>query len=89
MIVDPKDDLIRQMRVIAEYFLNQQKPLKFNPYEPDNILKNNDESFEEVCAVMEENGIDKPKQLSEFEFYSRLKYYKDKADQLKKYGTSK
>lgn len=40
-------------------------------------------NFEEVCLTMKENGIVDPKKLSEYEFYSALKFYHDRAEKTK------
>ncbi len=54
------------------------KPMSFNPIDPANVLISAENSFEEVCATLQENGVNEPKQLTEFEFYSRLRYYEKK-----------
>lgn len=62
-------------RIAAELL---DKPKNFNPYDPENIIKVAEESFEDICTVMEENGVAEPKALTEFEFYSKLRFYNKK-----------
>jgi hypothetical protein len=50
----------------------------FNPYEPSNVLRTAEMSFEAICTTLSENGVMEPKKLSEFEFYSRLQYFEKK-----------
>ena len=75
MEVEGTDEVRDRLLVIQAYFLDQQKPLKFNPWETDNVVLEAEQGFEEVCATLEENGVHNPKGLSEWEFYSRLSYY--------------
>lgn len=63
---------------IQEYFLMMSKPLVFNPYESENVLRSAERIFEEIVSTMQEQGITEPKKLSEFEFYSRLMYFEKK-----------
>jgi hypothetical protein len=78
MEISPDDIKLKQMEVLQRYFLDQQKPQKFNPYETDNILMQNESNFEEIIATMEDNGTTSAKGLTEYEFYSRLKFYEKK-----------
>jgi hypothetical protein len=71
------------MQKIEEALL--EKPKCFNPYDPGSVLMNSEESFENICTTLQENGIVDPKGLSEYEFYSKLKFYEKK---YKKNGNS-
>jgi hypothetical protein len=50
----------------------------FDPYEAKNVLRVAELGFEDTVVVMEEQGISRPKDLSEFEFYSKLRFYEKK-----------
>lgn len=80
--MEPKNkDYREELLELQRYFILQQKPVKFNPYEDGNLPMELEKNFEEVCAGMEENGIANPKKLTEHEFYSRLMYYEKKYKQ--------
>lgn len=78
LAVNPTDEKLKEMDTVIKFFINRQKPYKFNPYDTDNILMIHEKQFEDLCCSMEENGVANPKELTEFEFYSRLKYYEKK-----------
>lgn len=74
---ETEEDAAR-IQEINNFFLEQNKPLKFNPYEPDNVLMRNEIQFEELIAVLEDSGVVNAKRLTEFEFYNRLRFYEKK-----------
>ena len=73
-----------RLAILEAYFLDLQKPKSFNPYDPKNILMEGEAHFEDVCASLNEAGIHDPKELSEYEFYSRLRYFDKKAKEMDK-----
>lgn len=68
---------------IIEYFLQKSKPHIFDPHDENCVVFMYDREIEELCISMEENGINNPKDLTVFEFYSRIRYYEKKAIELK------
>lgn len=80
--VNPSDESTQNLKAILAYFLDMQKPVKFKPQDPENVVMKNESSFEEVVAMMQENGVVNPKEMSEFEFYKRLQYYEKKFQKL-------
>lgn len=68
---------------LMAFFLENQKPMKFNPFEPDNILRQRESDFMDMCNAMEDNGAFNPTQLSEYHFYSKIAYYEKKYKKLK------
>lgn len=56
--------------------------MKFNPYEQDNILLSRERDFMDMVTSMEENGVNHPIELTEFEFYSKIAYYQKKYQKL-------
>ena len=71
-----------QIKSVEDYFLSKQKPWVFNPYDDDCVLVINDKTFEEICSGMEESGVGNPKELTTFEFYSKIAYLNKKAEKL-------
>lgn len=61
--------------------LNPPKDFKFN--NPENHLNQLDDSFESLCASMEEAGIKDPEKLTVFKFKKRIQYFKAKAQKKK------
>ncbi len=80
--MEPTDEKIKMLLSIQEYFLNEQKPLNFDPYTPGNVISEGETGLEEICATMEENGVTHPKKLTEWEFYSKLLFYQKKYKRL-------
>lgn len=58
--------------------IEQHAPSNYNGQDPENILNRQDKSFERVCISMEDNGVSNPKNLTEYEFYSRISYLEEK-----------
>lgn len=61
------------------WFLDHNKPKSFNPYNKDNELIRHEQEFQSMCAALEENGVKDAKELTVFEFYSRISYYDKKS----------
>jgi hypothetical protein len=78
MIAEPDGKHDDMLADIQAFFLEQSAPMCFNPYEEKNILRSSEMIFEDLCSVIEEQGVINPKRLSEFEFYSKLRYYEKK-----------
>lgn len=57
------------------------KPKCFEAGNTSNVLVESDNSFERVCMMLQENGVVDPKNLTEFEFYARLKYFEERHKQ--------
>lgn len=63
---------------IDEYILSINPPNDFRANSDENVVRGMELSFEKLCASMEEAGIKSPKNLTTFEFYSRLDFFQDK-----------
>lgn len=63
----------------SEWFLDHNKPKNFNPYNKENELIRHEQEFQSMCAALEENGVKDAKELTVFEFYSRISYYDKKS----------
>jgi hypothetical protein len=58
--------------------LSLNPPREFHDSSPDSILKEMDVSFENLCASLEECGVNHPKELTTFEFRQRINYFQSK-----------
>jgi len=73
-----KQDLIPQINSISDYQISLMKPNVFAEGHPENCIRKMDLAFEELCTNLEEFGVHNPKQLTVFEFYSKIAYFKSK-----------
>lgn len=76
--IDPNNVNLQAMESVQAYFINEQKPHTFDPYEKENVISVSEQQFENVCNTMEDQGSHKPKELTEFEFYHKLRFYEKK-----------
>jgi len=74
---------LKEVDVIDKYFLILSKPNDFNTANSDNIINTIDKSFEQLCASLEESGVQSPKKMTTFEFNQRVDYYQEKAKKIK------
>lgn len=76
-----KEDSDRHKKVVEsidDYLLSLNPPNDFSANSPNNIIRDMELSFEKLCASMEEAGINSPKTLTVFEFYSRIDFFESK-----------
>jgi hypothetical protein len=71
------EKLEKTIRGINDYLLSMTPSENFTN-SSDNVIKKIDKSFEFVCTSMEELGVNNPKGLTVFEFYSKVEYFKSK-----------
>lgn len=67
-----------EIESIDQYKLTFLTPENFDGESAENVFKKMDMSFEYFCASLEEAGVQNPKQMTTFEFYSRVNYYRSK-----------
>jgi molecular chaperone GrpE (heat shock protein) len=53
-------------------------PKNYNEQDPDNYIKTLEISFEQLCTALEELGINDPRRLTVFQFYSKVIYFEEK-----------
>lgn len=70
--------LIAQINAITDYQLSLLAPAVFDPADPQNSIVKMELSFESLCTQLEELGVQNPKRLTVFEFYSKIRYFKAK-----------
>lgn len=73
-----KIDLVSQINAITSYQVAIMNPKIFAYESPDNCIRKMEEAFENLCTNLEELGVMNPKQLTVFEFYSKIRYFKTK-----------
>lgn len=83
LAIEPDNEKLKAYEAITKYFIDQQSPNKFDPYDNDNILMSNEVAFEDVINTMEDQGSFNPKKLTEFEFYNKLQFYRKKFKTMK------
>ena len=67
-----------EIKEVDDFLLSLNPPSDFATNSPNNVIRNMEKSFETLVATMEDAGIHRPKDLSVFEFYSRLDYLESK-----------
>ena len=67
-----KDEIER----INKFFVTTYHVREFNIQMPDNVVVEMDNAFEDVCFVLESHGIQRPKELSIYEFQRKLELIK-------------
>lgn len=75
---------MKVIEAIDKYLIEMNLPRDFRASNPDNVLKEIDMAYENVCAAMEGSGIVSPKKLSQFEFLQRMEYLQKKNKRGKK-----
>lgn len=89
VLLNPEDDEIqKQLFEIANYFIEMNKPLVFNPNNKDNAVIKNEKRFLSVLNSMQEVGL-KTENLSTFEFYNKIDYLETKYKNKPKNGSNK
>ncbi len=63
----------------SNWFLDHNKPKSFSPMNKENDLIKQEQEFESMCAALEENGVKDAKDMTVYQFYSRIKYYEKKS----------
>lgn len=69
---------VKQINAVTDYQLSMIAPSDFDGESRQNTINAMELSFESLCTNLEELGIQRPKRLSVFEFYSKIRYFKAK-----------
>lgn len=75
-IVSGDEDLLERISILEEALI--EPPKIFNPSNPNNEITKMDLEFENICASLENEGIQNPKYLTVFEFNAKLQYFEKK-----------
>lgn len=71
---EPKEEELLR----AHEALFDNKPVRFDPFDPDNAPKHSEEQLAEMIATMEDNGTTDAGNMTEWAFYHRCRYLKKK-----------
>lgn len=63
---------------INAYHLSLMKPKHFSEDDKMNHIRGMERSFEAACNALEELGVTNPHSLTTFQFYSKIRYFKEK-----------
>lgn len=66
------------IRDADDYLLSTIAPKEYDERKPESVVNQMDKSFEKICSTLEEVGVSNPKNLSIFEFESRIEYFREK-----------
>lgn len=67
-----------EFQALMDYFLNEQRPYNFDPYDPGNVLRDREVNFMDMVNSMEDSGAQGAARLTEFAFYSKIRYFEKK-----------
>ena len=81
---EDRNKLEKVIRSIEDYILSRNPPRNFIDNSSDNSLIQMDLSFGKLCASLEEAGIKEPKNLTVFDFNTKLDYFQEKAKRAEK-----
>lgn len=74
------EDVRKAIMLIDQYRADMIAPKNLNEDNPDNYIKTIDISFENICTSMEELGIVNPRNLTVFQFNSKIAYFKKRKE---------
>lgn len=69
---------IKIIKEISDTQIDLLTPKNFDNNDSANYVLQIEKNFESLCATLEENGVMNPRSLTVFEFYSRVRYFKEK-----------
>lgn len=76
-------EALPELLKIREFFTESLRPKNFNPFDSNNDLLLHEKEFEAICSGMEEAGIQNAKNMTVFEFYSRVEHFEKRNKQSK------
>jgi hypothetical protein len=76
-MADPTPDNEMKFRASEKYLLKLEVPASYHPALPNSGLIKHMEACEKSYAVMEENHVSNPRQLTEYVYFFRHKHITD------------
>lgn len=74
-MIDPsKEAEAEEIRKMARMYFNEISKPKLFANTPDGFIISMERAFEELCAVLEDNGTHNPRGLTVYEFMARAAY---------------
>ena len=77
-LIDGDAGLLKAIVDSDNYLLSLMKPKDFDTNNYGSDINRIDSSFEKLCTTLEELGIHKPKELTLYEFESKILYFNEK-----------
>lgn len=71
---EESEEITEKLKEISFFFLELQKPNIFTADDAKNCIITLENNYESLCSMLETNGTHKAKELTLFEFYSRLEF---------------
>lgn len=68
----------KDIDMIDRYLFDLYAPNEFNVKSKNNVLRDLDNTFQDICSTLEEAGVKEPKNLSVYEFNQRIIYFEKK-----------
>ena len=69
---------------VENFVLNMNEVRVMDPHNPQNEVLTNERQFESMCSTLEDNGVNNPKALTEFEWWNKVLYLKKKSEALER-----
>lgn len=79
-IIRKDEQLIKAIENADEYLLSLIEPKDYDRNNHESAIVKMDISFEKLCTSLEELGVRNPKELTLFEFESKIAYFEEKKD---------
>jgi hypothetical protein len=71
-------EMNQELDVIYQWQISLIKPKNFDSDDPKNFVRLRELSFQNLCNAMEEGGVKDPHSLTTFQFYTKIRYFKEK-----------
>lgn len=68
----------QEIREISEWMLMHATPGNYDSRDPGNEESSQERSFENLCVLMQDNGVGNPKGETVYAFYTRIQYLNKK-----------
>lgn len=75
---DPDDKYLQAVKTINDFILDRNAPRNLNLTDPKNELFKMGESFEHLCAAMEDCNVSNPSELTIYSLYKRIEWIEKK-----------
>ncbi len=79
--IEEKETDISKKRALEDDVVKYIKPGVMNPYDNRCIINKSELMFEQMMAMMQENWNVDTREMTEFEFFSKIKYLSNKHQQ--------
>jgi hypothetical protein len=82
-ILEGKESLLQLIEDADDYLISQMAPKDYDENNTMSAINQMDKAFENLCSSLEEMGVSRPKELTVFEFESKIEYFKRKKTENK------